>query len=199
MELVARYRDAPTRALFTLPALLYVLLNSAASAAALFAIAVFDWTFGVDAANTQAVTWTQLLVAGFGSMVLFRSALFVVRVGENDFQMGPGAVLQVFLQAADRAVDRTRAEPRAATVARIMKEVSFDKAKAALPAYCFALMQNVSAEEQSQFGRLVNGLQAAEMDSSIKSLNLGLALMNLVGEPVLEAAVKTLGPKITGS
>ena len=160
-ELITRYRDAPGAALWSMSAGIYVGLNAMASVAALGAINVFGWTFGIDPSNAAAVRWTQVFVAGFGSMVLFRSSLFVVRVGSSDIAVGPGGFLQIFLETADRAVDRGRARPRANAAATIMAGVSFSRAAEPLPAYCFALLQNVAAEEQKQFGMQVLGLQAA--------------------------------------
>jgi hypothetical protein len=190
-ELVARYRDAPARALGNLAALVYVVLNSGAAAGALALAATFDWTFG--ASEPQAIRWTRVLVAGFGAMALFRSALFTVRVGKQDVGVGPSTFLHVVLTAADRAVDRNRARARAEEVSKAMSGVDFDKAVEALPAYCFALMQNTSNEEQRSLAADVAELRRADgMDDHARSLTLGLALMNIVGSSALVSAVRTL-------
>ena len=89
-------------------------------------------------------TVAQVLLAGFGTMAFFRTSLFTLRVGEADVAIGPAAVLQVILDAADRACDRFRAGPRSSDVIRIMRGVTFERARIALPLHCFALMQNVS-------------------------------------------------------
>jgi hypothetical protein len=62
--------------------------------------------------------------------------------------------------------------------------------------YCFALMQNVSAQKQLTFAKQLSQLATANMSAVTKSLALGLALMNLVGGHVLRAAVETLGAEI---
>src|ERR1043166_7583 len=41
-ELVARYRDSPERALWTIPATLYVLINAAASTTAMYVVTRFE-------------------------------------------------------------------------------------------------------------------------------------------------------------
>ncbi len=194
-ELVSRYRDAPRKALITAPAFLYVGLNAAAALLALALIYAFDWRFGISG-GSDALWWTRVMIAGLGAMAFFRSSLFTIRVGESDIGVGPGGLLQIVLDAADRAVDRARAKPRALSVTQIMQDVSFDKACEALPAFCFALMQNVPADEQQQFAQQIAALASSSMDDRVKGLNLGLALMNVVGEPVLEAAVETLGDDI---
>jgi hypothetical protein len=195
-ELIARYRDAPARALWSLPAALYLGINAAASVAALAAAHAFGWTFGVEDAASGAGRLTRILVSGFGAMAVFRSSLFNMRVGDQDVGIGPAGFLQVVLQAADRAVDRRRASPRALTASRIMEGVSFKKAVLALPTFCFALMQNVPADEQSNFGAQVRELDESDMPDHVNVLSLGLALMNVVGDSVLRAAVDALGDEI---
>lgn len=194
-ELVSRYRDSPSRVLVSLPGIVYLALNAAAAAATLFIIDVFGWKFGVESSAT-ATRVTQLLVAGLGALALLRSSLLNVRVGDQDVSMGPGGVLLVVLGAADRAVDRLRAEARAGAMARIMATVSFDKAVEALPTFCLALMQNLPREDQQVLADQIERLKQANMDNDTKSLVLGLSLLNVVGEGVLTAAVKTLGPLI---
>jgi len=194
-ELVSRYRDAPARALISFPGLVYLALNAAAAAATLFIIDVFGWKFGV-AANTGAVRVTQVLVAGFGALALLRSSLLNVRIGDQDVSVGPGGVLLVVLEATDRAVDRVRAEARSTAVARIMAKISFEKAVEGLSAYCLALMQNLPQADQTALADQIKRLRDANMADDVKSLVLGLCLLNVVGEDVLTSAVKTLAERI---
>lgn len=194
-ELISRYRDAPTAALKTLPASGYILINAAASLAALGLIRAFDWNFGQTSGSDGALA-LQMLVAGFGAIAFFRSSLFLIRVGDSDVGVGPSGFLQILLSSADRAVDRKRASARATNIAELMRGVSFAEAVEALPTYCLALMQNVPADEQENLARDVRELTQAQMPDEIKVLNLGLRLMNVVGPETLEAAVKSLGAAI---
>lgn len=194
-ELSARYRDAPLIGLLrSTPAIVYMAINAAAALAALVVVDAFGWTFGVspDTGHGSAARLTQLLVAGFGSVALFRTSLFTVRAGDRDIAVGPSTFLQLALGAADREVDRLRAEARVSAVTRIMRDVSFEKARQALAAYCLALMQNLPKEDQEQLARQLAALGDATMSDEFKSLLLGLALMNVVGEGVLTAAVDSL-------
>jgi hypothetical protein len=193
-ELVARYRDAPTQALETVPAFVYVAVNGVASGAALALVRIFDWDFGQGG---DAKRYIQILVAGFGAIALFRSSLFIVRAGDQDVGVGPSSFLQVMLGAADRAVDRIRARERATSVSDVMTNVSFAKAHIALPTFCLALMQNVSADDQADLGRDIEALRGSAADDRAKVLALGLALMNVVGPTVLKSAVESLGDVIT--
>jgi len=134
-------------------------------------------------------------------MALFRSSLFIFRVGNSEINFGPVFVLQILLGVADRAVDRGRGWSRSADVGEIMKDVSFEKAKELLPIYCLALMQNLSKEEQEALGRDVASIAATTISDPIaanrqKSVLLGLRLLSVVGTDLLQQAVKSLGGDI---
>lgn len=190
IELVGRYRDAPARALRTAPGGSYVAINAVASIAAFLMAESLTWPAGI----TSPVA--KVLLSGLGAMAIFRTAFFTVRSGDQDVGIGPSALLQILLQAVDRAVDRGRAAPRAESVVRIMSNVDFEKAKEGLPAFCMALMQNASAEEQQSLARQIDALASSGMPPAIKSYLLGLAVTGLVGEAVLEKAVAALDSQI---
>jgi hypothetical protein len=199
-ELLSRYRDEPIRAVWNLPAGIYTGINAGSAVIALWLMNVWHPDFGFKVPEQTAqirVAW--ILASGLGAMAFFRSSIFVFRVGDQDVPLGPSLVMQVLLDVTDRAVDRGRAEPRGLFVSAVMKDIDFDKASLALPAYCFALMQNVSKEEQSAVGQQVNALLTSTMNSEIKVFLLGLVLLNIVGEAVLKAAVSTLQPYLTGA
>jgi len=196
VELVSRYQDDPVKALKSVPAVSYVLINAAASVVALLAIEVFDWNFGVSDSNANAAAWVRVLVAGFGAMGLFRSSLFTVRAGNEDVPIGPGGLLTLLLKTVDSEVDRSRARDRAKESARIMKGVSFEKAHVALPTFALGLMQQVPAEAQERLSQDIIQLVGTELSDNAKALNLGLLLINHVGERVLTDAVAALGDEI---
>lgn len=195
-ELVARYKDNPVAALQTVPAFIYCATNAVAAILALWVLQRNDVKF--DLGGTLPADIGQVLLAGFGTMVFFRSALFTIRVGDSDVSIGPAAVLQIILNAADRACDRLRAGPRSLGVYKIMRGVSFERAKLALPLHCFALMQNISTAEQTQLSQTIDALAAKVMPDDVKAYNLGLLMMNVVGEDVLREAVNVLSTLVIG-
>lgn len=194
-ELIARYRDAPFRAVETLPGFGYILINALVAALAFRMIHSLDALHLATSANRAM--W-EVLAGGFGAMAFFRSSLFTVRIGDKDVPVGPSLFLQVILAATDRACDRLRAKPRAGAVREIMQGVDFQRAAAALPAVCFNLMQNVSKQEQQDFATTTAELRNSDMDDTSRTYVLGLALMNVVGEGVLRSAVQSLGGQIRG-
>ncbi len=191
VELISRYKDEPDNALNSWPAAFYMLINALASASALGLIRVFNWDFGVT--DPAAAGWTQVILAGFGAMAILRASLFTVKVGTESVPVGPSRFLEALMIAVDQGVDRKRAQGRSAVVSRVMRDISFEKGYQALPSYCLALMQNLPQADQEQFARKINLIRNAKMSPRIKSLLLGLALMNVVGEGVLTAAVEHLG------
>jgi hypothetical protein len=187
-ELISRYKDHPGAAIQTWPAVLYIAINSAASSGALGLIHANGWL--------GSSRWTQILMAGVSAMAFFRTSLFVVRAGDRDVGVGPSGFLQIFLGAADRAVDRKRAAARSDAVAKVMKGIDFTKAAKALPPYCVALMQNVSPEDQQVLNRVLDALDKRDAEPSVKALLLGIELINVVGVDVLTTAVNSLGEQI---
>ncbi|MDT0398672.1 MULTISPECIES: hypothetical protein [Streptomyces] len=193
-ELMSRYRDRPSALLGVASAWFYVLLNAAASGGVLWLIRTFDWRFGSTSADQTAAL--QVLVAGLAALALFRSALFNVRIGDQEVGVGPNLILAMLLGVADRGVDRVRAKDRSQQVTRIMRGVRFARARVALPAFCLALLQNLPEQEQQDLATAVESLDASEMTDTQKSYALGLLLINIVGPDVLEGAVTALGEEI---
>jgi hypothetical protein len=187
-ELISRYRDSPEAALRTVPAVFYVAVNAVASVGALHLMDANAWF-----AQSE---WTRVLMAGVSAMAFFRTSLFVVRVGDRDIGVGPSGFLQIFLSAADRAVDRKRAAARSAAVSDVMKGVDYKKAFQALPPYCLALMQNVSDEDQKMLRKAVEELDQGQEDPGLKVRLLGLELINVMGIDVVKTAVRDLGDQI---
>jgi len=194
-ELIDRYRKAPVRYLWNVPAVFYVLLNAAASLAALGLIQTFDWKFG--GSTEGAIRWTRVLVAGFGAMALFRTSLFTVRAGGQDIGVGPVAFLQVFLAAADHSLDRRQTRTRAMKASELMKGVEYAKAYQVLPPYCLGVIRDVPAEQQAELAKLLAVIDQADFEDSVKVRLLGIELANVVGEDVLKDAVDSLKDEIS--
>lgn len=184
-ELIARFRDEPFAPLLSAPGSFYILINGGASALAYYLLFLLAPTIGEP---------LRTFTAGVAAMAFFRSALFNVRLGGVDVPVGPNLILLTILKALDRTYDRQRASPRSTIVRRIVGDLSFEAIKNSLPAICFELMQNLSSEETTAITTQITDLsQSTSMDDKAKVLSLGLALLNLVGETTLQAAVDTLG------
>ena len=187
--IVSRYRDNPSSVLKTLAGIMYILLNLGVSVAALGLARAFGWTFG---ATEQAVRATQVLVAGIGGTVLIRASFFTVKVGDEEVQIGPNSLLQSIFSAIDRKLKQLEIVATSTYVSQIMADVSFEKAYVSLPTYCLALWRDIPDDVQKTLGEEVRTLAKLEVADPAKALILGAYLINVVGDEVLEAAVKTL-------
>jgi hypothetical protein len=192
IELVGRYRDEPARALLSIGALVYVGVNVLAAVTGLYLLRTVGKSYitETDALNRSIY---EILIAGLGSMTFLRSSIFKLRLNDTEVAIGPAALLDVLLLAADRGVDRRRARNRALEVSEAMANVSFDKAIVTLPPFCFALMQNLGKDAQKAFSDQIKEVQQnPSIDPHVKSLLLGLALMNMVGSNVVRDSTRQL-------
>jgi hypothetical protein len=200
-ELVARYTDAPFRALLTTSAVFYVVINAAAAVGALFLIRAFEWEFGIGSQQGQpssdvAIRITQVMVAGLGAMALFRSSLFITRVGDEDVGVGPSIFLSNMLKACDTGVDRARSAVRANRAKEAMEGVSYTKAKEALVEVCARLRLTLSADERDDLRQKAQTIDNLVMSDHAKALSLGLLIMTKVGPKPLMRAIQALGSEI---
>jgi hypothetical protein len=197
VEILGRYRHAPVRAMLTLGGLGYILVNIGASWAAYYTLDAFE----VFKATTVAKDLTQVLTAGFGSLVFMRSSFFKVRVGDSDIGIGPAAILDTLLLVADRGVDRREAVARAQDVTELVSHVRDPRIVAKmLTKYSLALMQNVDEKTSQDLGDAVGKIMAdVEVPDAIKMDIVALRLGVVVGPDVLEAAVAALGDRLNAA
>ncbi|WP_200234492.1 hypothetical protein [Thiohalocapsa halophila] len=194
-ELLQRYSYPPLEIAKTVSAPIYIALNGFASFAGLFLMDYFNFSFGLDLETDGA----KIFVAGFSSMVVLRGAVMTVRANEQDYNVGPGIVADVFLQRADRAFDQERASSHGPQVAEIMENIDFRKAKADLPPICLALMQNLPLSSQGTLKdevKLISDGASAFQTPKTEAILLGLTLAKYTGLEVLRQAIDMLGDKI---
>jgi len=192
-ELLSRYRDAPLRAVLSMPAVTYLAVNASASIAALALSNGFGWNFGLESgADDDAIEWTRVAVAGFGAAALFRSSLFVRRVGTDDVDVGPSSALKILLEVTDEAVDRGRGSAILSQAASIMRDVDVDQL-GAIAAACLHAMQSMSPERGLELGALLERIdnEHAE-DAPARRLAYGETLLKFFGEEVVRSAVKSV-------
>jgi hypothetical protein len=197
VEILGRYRHAPVRAMLTLGGLVYIVVNIGASWAAYYTLDAFE----VFKATTVAKDLSQILTAGFGSLVFMRSSFFKVRVGDSDIGIGPAAILDTLLLVADRGVDRREAVARAQDVTELVSHVRDPRIVAKmLTKYSLALMQNVDEKTSQDLSDAVGKIMAdVEVPDAIKMDIVALRLGVVVGPDVLEAAVAALGDRLNAA
>jgi hypothetical protein len=189
-ELVSRYQDAPGRAVRTPSGALYCGINAVAAAIAILFVRAMGLTFGF--ASGVGSYWAQIIVAGFGAMAILRSSLFTAHIDDKDIPIGPSSFLQIILDAADRDVDRRRAQSRSLTVPGMVQNIPFSRGKDGLTALCFALVRNVPVDIQREFRTAADNLAASNQTDELKMVQHGLQLSLIVGEKVLDQAATIL-------
>lgn len=188
-EIATRYRSDPGYALRnSLAAWLYVGFNAVAGVGALILIHEFGWTFG----QSQHITLWGILVASFGSVALFRSSLFVTKVGGSNVGVGPSMVLGALLDAFDREVDR-RSAKKMSDVMHADKLAGLDPelVMATLPVLCLALMQNFSPSDQALLGtELVKTRHDKELAPEAKMRATIVQLAKYLSPDLVECVLK---------
>lgn len=195
-EIVARYRSEPSFALQRLTAWSYILVNAAAGVGALFLVRAFGWTFG----QTGNIDLWRSLIAGFGALAIFRSSLFVTKVGETEVNVGPSQVLSSILDTFDRAIDRKCAAKIANSITqKELDELDPKRVISTLPVLCLSLMQNFSAADQALLAAALKEIEANEKLSTRAKMRATIVQLakflgnELVGK-VLEGSISILKP-----
>jgi hypothetical protein len=186
-ELLSRYKSL-SRILSVGASWVYLIINGFASIMAFVIVVQFD------IAKDHAIF--QILIAGSSAMIILRSSVANIKIGDKNAEIGIAAILQVFLHTADRAFDQKRSDYELGEIKEIMDGVNFDRAKLDLPTTCFTVMKNVPEDEQKRISKEVSKLSSGDLDSKTKSLNLGIILAGMTGIPLLKKVVAVHKPAI---
>jgi hypothetical protein len=192
-ELVSRYRDTSTGALKSWAGLTYIAINATASTVALLVAVGFRWDFGMDPFESeQLLRWVRVAATGLGAMAIFRSALLTRRIGDVDVPIGPAAILSVILDAADRQVDRQRAQVIAKEAKRLMAGLDYARARDALATTGLVALQNISGEDQGRLADKLRALDDPKLAAFAKLQALGEVLVQTFGPELVDELVKAM-------
>jgi hypothetical protein len=202
-ELLARYEDQPAYPLRTRPGVFYIVLNAAAAVGAYALLTQFDIApLQSGTADVGRNKWVTVFVAGLGAMALLRTS-FTVQYGADAVTFGFSPILNSVLEAVSDAVDREQAKSRDKMVRDLLTGLTWQQARALLPTYGVALMQNITPEQRRELDILIQRWDSTTADAfgegtdevaveNLKLRALGLHLLNLMGIGVLSAAIATL-------
>jgi len=193
-ELVSRYRDAPWRVAKTPPGLIFILLNAAASALALYLFNTFP-----DQLHAPSHPVMRVIVAGTGAMVAVRTKLFTIRQPSgSDVAVGPAFILDTMLSAVNRDVDRRRAQDR-------MKKVAARAARVAVATYAKAYdfliaslgaFQNLDPDVSKKLADDLRGLlddqKLKDMPDEVKFLIAGYSILTEFGDHAFDVVFTSL-------
>lgn len=187
-ELISKYNDAPFSALKNAATALVAAVNALASIAALAVIQSSNIVTLPTSIGPGAQTAAQIIVAGIGGMAILRVGISF-QVGGHALNISLASLLQPLLRAAGNQIDRARAADKLAVTKELMSGLDTTKALKDLPPLCLFLMQSISQEDQKQLADSVKALKEQDIQSELKLISLGSALLNTVGESVLRSAV----------
>jgi hypothetical protein len=199
-ELLARYRDDPVRALWSVPAFAYEIVNGLTGVLAAWWIAEFFPTAVAKPGATGIDPLKLAVVAGFGALVVLRSSLMKLRIANGqDISVGPAVIVEQLLSVIDRSVDRHLARRRAGIATELSEHLVFERDNAALVSLCLVLLQNPTPAEEQEMTAVSRALAGrTDLAPRVKKMMLLLALLGVVGEQVLRQAVKALQVPVDG-
>jgi hypothetical protein len=172
---------------------LYLGLNFLAA----FVIYCIVVTYGIDLGALKAHAIGRIIVCGLGAMAILRSSFFSVKDSSGkSIDVGPAALVSVFLKVAETEFDRKVSSLNMQKVAGIVTGLKFLSASKDLPILVLGAMRVLSAEEQKQISddilKLIND---STITPEIKNVALGLILIKFTGEKLLKESVDTLKAK----
>jgi len=173
----------------------YLIINGLTSCLTYYFIVKFKLTFGEFTATDAG----KVLLAGFSAMFVLRSSFFSYydKDSGKTVNIGLAAILEIFLDTAERSFDQEQSACRIKEVSKIMKDIDFAKASIDLTATSLNLMQNVAPEEQKQLSESLKSLaEKGITGNDIKALNLGILLSRITGIGLLEQAIISCGDTI---
>lgn len=180
-EVVSRYKDDPVKAICCRWGAGYLFFNGLLPVAG-FAILVAAGTASATTSDIDNLKYA--LYVGFGAMVIIRSKLFNLKLeGGDKLSIGPDFVIDTFLSAMDRQIDRQRAYERARIVKEVMEGIDFGKVRMPIVTLMTRSMQGITESEMKELGIKVKETeQAQELSNQEKSYALGFMVLDLAGE-----------------
>lgn len=188
-ELISRYKSF--RLIFANKySWVYIGVNSLAALLVLYLIRLYNIRLGPVGEKLAG----QSLIAGFGAMAILRSSFFHFK-DSNDkvIELGPAAVLAVFLKVAERRFSQNLSRSNVIEATKIMKGLPFAKAARELPIVMLNSHRIFSEEEQKNLSEeillLVNNPGSSD---EIKNIALGTLLERYFSLEFLKVAVDSL-------
>ncbi|MDR0604079.1 MAG: hypothetical protein LBG80_07240 [Bacteroidales bacterium] len=168
----------------------YIALNGIVAVLALFLIKYFKNPD--DVLNFKTIEAVNLLIAGFGGMMVLRSSIFSIKHKDDTIEVGLATLFQVFLSRVERRMKNKAAAYRFTRIAEIMKDVDFELAKQSLFSICTAFIDNFPDEEIISLTNKIEEISNSDIENRDKSILLGRFIASFCDEEILDAVIKEL-------
>lgn len=175
-EIIQKFPDDPFVTLGTWESLIYNVFNGIIAISALKILLIFEVPYQTDLDKLQLV-----LAAGLGSMLIMRSKLFNVKVGNEEIAIGPEQLINIFLRSMEHAIDRVRAVTRIEFVKKIMNNLDFTK----VFSYTLSMLESTQAlgKKKDELIKAMDDIDKGRtQDPQLMSYQLGFELLNVMGE-----------------
>jgi len=179
-EILSRYRDEPFTAVFTLPGICYLFLNGAVSLIAYLLLTAYGSAILPGVSKDHLFT---SIVAGLSSMVIMRSKLFTLRTDNGEeYGVGPDAIIQTFLNATDRQIDRFRSQKRQKLVYEACKKIKNPAIAPDFFTIAIASFQNLSDSEKRELKDIIERLKEQKLETRLLLMSIAFGFLNIAGE-----------------
>jgi hypothetical protein len=176
-EIIGKFPDEPIKSLKTTHALCYHVFNGLIAMLALYILELADVAHKTELDQVKIVA-----VAGLGAMMVMRSKLFSVKVGNEEVSVGPDQVIKIFFNFMEDAIDRVRAQSRIEFVKENLANLRFDR----ISDYSTTMLLAAQALDKTERDAAVERIEKLRTDKpedqELKSYRLGFYLLNLMGE-----------------
>lgn len=176
-EVIGKFRDEPLKAFRTPQALAYHTLNGCISVFAFYVLKISGIPLTNDIDKLKAI-----LLAGLGSMLIMRSRLFNLKVGDEEMAFGPDQIIKIYFRFMENAIDRVRAKSRMDLVRSLMNNINFN-AVYDITRVMLDSSQTILKEKREKLEEELKKIRAkGPSDMQNKSYKLGFLLINEMGE-----------------
>jgi hypothetical protein len=187
-ELLNRYKSFER--LFNGYSAIYMLINFTASVFVYFIFHLYKINLGAIGNNEIG----YIVVAGIGAMGFMRSSFFNYKASNDKvIAIGPAAILDIFLDAAQRQFDQSLSGYNLSEMETTMGGLNFVSASKDLPIIILSSMRVLTAAEQKELSdeilKLVNDTNTT---AEVKNIALGVILLKYTGMELLKKAVAVL-------
>lgn len=188
-ELLNRYKTFS--AVFSnVYSLLYMLINLLTSVVAYILFKTYNVSLGSIGVHEVGTS----ICAGFGAMAFLRSSFFTFKdAGNKVIEIGPAAVLAVFLKASEREFTQKLSQNNVKEVAAVMKGLPFLASSKELPLIIIKTHRMLSDEEQKALSEeVLNIVNTPGSNEEVKNIILGTIIEKYAGMEYLKTAVASV-------
>ena len=135
------------------------------------------------------------VVAGFGSMAVFRSKFFTFKSSSGtEISVGPLAVMESLLGLLDRKIDRLRAADRHELVFNSMREFNDFEVVAQYFEASLLAFQNLSQDEKTDLSDIIDQYRQLEDDwpVELRVMAVGFVFLTMAGEDNFSKMISSL-------